>query len=50
MSKGTQDSSSLSDEQWQVIKDLLPKAKTRGSKPIDRRQIIDSILCCERSG
>ncbi len=36
--------SDLSDEQWRIIKRLLPKPAQRGRKPIDRRRIIDAIL------
>ena len=42
--------SSLSDEQWRIIRPLLPPAKKRGRKPIDRRRIIDAILYWNRTG
>jgi putative transposase len=42
--------SDLSDEQWQIIKRLLPKPAQRGRKPIDRRRIIDAILYVVNSG
>jgi len=42
--------SNLSDEQWQLIKKLIPKPKKRGRKPIDRRQIINAILYWNRTG
>ena len=37
-------SSDLSDEQWQLIRPLLPKRAKRGRPPIDRRDIIDAVL------
>ncbi len=42
--------SNLSDEQWRIIRRLLPKPKKRGRKPIDRRRIIDAILYWNRTG
>lgn len=42
--------SDLSDEQWRIIKRLLPKPAPRGRKPIDRRRVIDAILYVVRSG
>jgi putative transposase len=42
--------SDLSDEQWRIIKRLLPKPAKRGRKPIDRRRIIDAILYLVSSG
>ena len=42
--------SSLSDEQWQIIRRLLPRPNERGRKPIDRRWIIDAILYWNRTG
>ena len=42
--------SDLSDEQWRMIKRLLPKPAKRGRKPIDRRRIIDAILYVVSSG
>jgi putative transposase len=42
--------SDLSDEQWRIIKRLLPKPAQRGRKPIDRRRIIDAILYVVNSG
>lgn len=42
--------SDLSDEQWQILERLVPKAKKRGRKPIDRRQIINAILYWNRTG
>jgi putative transposase len=42
--------SNLTDQQWQKIKNLLPKPKQRGRKPIDRRQIVDAIFYWNRTG
>jgi len=42
--------SSLTDEQWAVIRRLLPKPSKRGRKPINRRLIIDAILYVLRTG
>jgi putative transposase len=42
--------SDLSDEQWRIIKRLLPKPARRGRKPIDRRRVIDAVLYVVRSG
>lgn len=42
--------SDLSDEQWRIIKRLLPKPAKRGRRPIDRRRVIDAILYVVRSG
>jgi putative transposase len=42
--------SSVSDNQWRFIKRLLPPAKKRGRKPVDRRLVIDAILYWNRTG
>lgn len=42
--------SDLTDEQWQVIKRLLPKRCKRGRKPIDRCEVINAILFVIRTG
>src|SRR5664279_6419188 len=42
--------SDLTDEQWQLIRPLLPKRKQRGRPPIDRRDVIDAILYLVRTG
>lgn len=42
--------SDLTDEQWQVIRGLLPKRAKRGRKPIDRRIILNAILYVVRTG
>lgn len=42
--------SSVSDRQWQIIRELLPPPKRLGRKPIDRRRIIDAVLYWNRTG
>jgi putative transposase len=42
--------SDVTDEQWRILKRLLPKPARRGRKPIDRRRVIDAILYVVRSG
>jgi putative transposase len=42
--------SDLTDEQWRIIKRLLPKPARRGRKPLDRRSVLDAILYVVRSG
>jgi putative transposase len=42
--------SDLTDEQWRIIKRLLPKPARRGRKPIDRRRVIEAVLYVVRSG
>ena len=42
--------SDLTDRQWQVIRQLLPKPARRGRKPIDRRRVINAILYVSRTG
>jgi putative transposase len=42
--------SDLTDEQWQLIRPLLPKRKKRGRPPIDRRDILDALLYVVRTG
>ena len=39
----------MSDEQWEQIKDLFPKAKT-GRPPKDNRLMFNAILWLARSG
>lgn len=39
----------MSDEQWEQIKDLFPKAKT-GRSPKDNRLMFNTILWLARSG
>ena len=42
--------SNLTDEQWRIVKKLLPPAKKRGRKPIDRRRVVDAVLYWNRTG
>lgn len=43
--------SDISDEQWELIKDLLPAAKTGGRpRSIDLRLVIDTIFYVSRTG
>jgi putative transposase len=40
----------LTNRQWQLIRQLLPKQSRLGRRPIDRRQIINAILYVVRTG
>ena len=42
--------SNLTNRQWQVIRQLLPRRVRRGRKPICRRWVIDAILYVARTG
>jgi putative transposase len=42
--------SDLTNRQWQVIRQLLPKRSRRGRKPICRRRVINAILYVSRTG
>ena len=42
--------SDLTDRQWQVIRQLLPKPAKRGRKPICRRRVLNAILYVARAG
>ena len=42
--------SDLTDEQWQILKRLIPARARRGRPPVDRRQVINAILYVVRSG
>jgi putative transposase len=42
--------SDLSENQWQIIQRLLPKAARLGRKQIDRRSIMNAILYWCRTG
>jgi putative transposase len=42
--------SDLTDEQWQVIKPLLPKRREGGRPPLDRRVIFNAIFYVVRTG
>ena len=50
MKLGRHYASDLTDEQWRVIRRLLPKRSRRGRKPICRRWVIDAILYVTRTG
>ena len=43
-------SSDLTNRQWQLIRQLLPRRARRGRKPIHRRRIINAVLYVVRSG
>jgi putative transposase len=43
-------SSDLTNRQWQLIRQLLPRRSRRGRRPIDRRRIINAILYVVRTG
>jgi len=42
--------SDMTNEQWQIIRRLLPKPAKRGRKPTDRREVIDAILYVNCTG
>jgi putative transposase len=42
--------SDVTDEQWQLISRLLPKAFKSGRRPIDRRWILNAVLYLVRAG
>jgi putative transposase len=42
--------SDLTDEQWQILRPLLPRANKLGRPQIDRRAILDAILYVVRTG
>jgi putative transposase len=42
--------SDVTDEQWQIIRKLLPPKKKRGRPPVDRREIINAIFYINRTG
>lgn len=42
--------SDLSNEQWQLLRPLLPKPSRRGRPQVDRRAILDAILYVVRTG
>jgi putative transposase len=42
--------SDVTDEQWQIIRRLLPAKKKRGRPPVDRREIVDAIFYINRTG
>lgn len=40
----------LTDEQWELIEDLLPQPAATGRPPVDRRMVVDGILWVLRTG
>jgi transposase len=36
--------SDVSDEQWEILRKLLPPASRRGRPPLDRRWVLNAIL------
>ena len=40
----------LTDEQWQIIRRLLPRRAKTGRRPLDRRDVINAILYVVRTG
>ena len=36
--------SDVSDEQWEILRRLLPPQAKRGRKPLDRRAVLNAIL------
>jgi putative transposase len=42
--------SDLTDQQWQIITKLLPKRKSRGRPPLDRRAVLNAIFYLTRTG
>ncbi len=42
--------SDVTDEQWRILKRLLPRRSRRGRPPLDRRRIMDAIMYVVRSG
>jgi len=43
-------SSTLTNRQWQLIRQLLPPRARRGRRPLDRRRVINAILYVVRTG
>lgn len=50
MKHGCKYASNLTNRQWPVIRQLLPKPSGRGNKPIGRRWIVNAILYVIRTG
>ena len=50
MKQRTYYASDLTDRQWQIIRQLLPRRCRRGRKPICRRWVINAILYVVRTG
>lgn len=41
---GTDYQSDVSDEQWEILRKLLPPVRSRGRRPLDRRWVLNAIL------
>jgi len=50
MKRANHYASDLTDRQWQVLRQLLPKPSRRGRKPICRRWVVNAILYVTRTG
>jgi len=50
MERRTNYASDLTHRQWQVIRQLLPRRRRRGRKPICRRWVVNAILYVVRTG
>lgn len=42
--------SDLTDEQWQILKQLVPKPHGVGRPPLDRREVLNAILYINKTG
>jgi len=42
--------SDLTDEQWELVKRLLPTPSRRGRRPLDRREVLSAIFYVNRTG
>lgn len=40
----------LTDEQWDLIKDVFPSPAATGRPPVDRRNVVDGIIWIKRTG
>jgi transposase len=40
----------LTDDQWELIRDVFPQPAATGRKPLDRRRIVDGVLWILRTG
>ena len=40
----------LTDDQWELIRDVFPSPAATGRKPLDRRKIVDGVLWLSRTG
>lgn len=44
------DSSDVTDQQWRILSQRLPRPARRGHPPIDRRQVLNAVLYLNRTG